>query len=53
MLVFEAAARSDIGRVRETNQDAHLVRNDLGTVVVAHHVGGPDRSTAILVRGSQ
>ena len=39
-LVFEAAARTDIGRVRETNQDALLVRNDLGLFVVADGMGG-------------
>jgi protein phosphatase len=40
MLVFETAAWSDIGRVRETNQDALLVRNDLGLFVVADGMGG-------------
>lgn len=40
MLVFEAAARTDIGRVRETNQDALLVRNDMGLFVVADGMGG-------------
>ncbi len=39
-LVLEAAARTDIGRVRETNQDALLVRNDLGLFVVADGMGG-------------
>jgi protein phosphatase len=39
-LVIEAAARTDIGRVRETNQDALLVRNDLALYVVADGMGG-------------
>jgi protein phosphatase len=39
-LVIEAAARTDIGRVRETNQDALLVREDLGLFVVADGMGG-------------
>jgi len=40
MLVLEAAGRTDIGRVRETNQDALLVRDDLGLFVVADGMGG-------------
>ena len=39
-LVIEAAARTDIGRVRETNQDALLVRSDLALFVVADGMGG-------------
>jgi protein phosphatase len=39
-LVLEAAARTDIGRVRETNQDAFLVRDDLGFYVIADGMGG-------------
>jgi protein phosphatase len=39
-LDFEAAACTDIGRVRETNQDAFLVRDDLGLFVVADGMGG-------------
>jgi protein phosphatase len=40
MLALEAAARTDIGRMRETNQDALLVRNDLGLFVVVDGMGG-------------
>jgi protein phosphatase len=39
-LVLEAAGRTDIGRIRETNQDAFLVRNDLGLFVVVDGMGG-------------
>lgn len=39
-LVLEVAARTDIGRIRETNQDALLVRGDLGLFVVADGMGG-------------
>lgn len=39
-LVLESAARSDIGRVRETNQDALVLRPELGLFVVADGMGG-------------
>ncbi|MEP7127003.1 MAG: protein phosphatase 2C domain-containing protein, partial [Byssovorax sp.] len=39
-LTLKAAGRTDIGRVRETNQDALLVREDLGLFVVADGMDG-------------
>ncbi|MEE8408111.1 MAG: Stp1/IreP family PP2C-type Ser/Thr phosphatase [Myxococcota bacterium] len=35
-----AVGQSDVGRVREHNEDAHLVSNDLGLYVVADGMGG-------------
>jgi protein phosphatase len=37
---LEAAGRTDIGRVRETNQDTLLLRSDLGLFVVCDGMGG-------------
>ncbi len=39
-LSFNAAGRTDIGRVRETNQDTLLLRPDLGLFVVCDGIGG-------------
>lgn len=39
-LCFEAAGRTDIGQSREINQDALLIRPDLGLFVVADGMGG-------------
>jgi serine/threonine protein phosphatase PrpC len=39
-LALETAGRTDIGRIRETNQDTLLLRPDLGLFVVADGMGG-------------
>lgn len=43
MLAFNAAGRSDIGSARKTNQDAYLIRPDLGIFAVADGMGGHER----------
>lgn len=37
---YRYSARTDVGRVREHNEDSHLVDADLGLVVVADGMGG-------------
>src|SRR5688572_4775901 len=37
---LQAASRSDVGKVREINQDAMLVRPELGLFAVADGMGG-------------
>lgn len=39
-MFIRVAAQTDVGQVREQNEDAHLVKEDLGLCVVADGMGG-------------
>ena len=39
-MIVHAAGRTDIGRVRATNQDSMLVNAELGLYIVADGMGG-------------